>query len=446
MPALKKSLVTLLVLALVGGGSYYYLQKRAAAKKKSPLKFETADVTRGDITAKVTASGTLSALVTVQVGSQVSGRLKEIYVDYNSPVKKGQKIAKIDPELLETALLQARANQEAAAADLTKARVTAADSRRQYERTKTLADQGLVARADSDTALATANAADAAVLSAAGKLSQARAALRQAQVNLDYTDIVSPTNGVVISRNVDVGQTVAASLQAPVLFTIAEDLSKMQVDTSVAEADIGRITAGMAAWFTVDAYPKTRFDGVVRQIRNSPQTLQNVVTYDAVIDVANPNLVLRPGMTANVTFVYAQKRSVLRVPKSALRFRPADDILALLDGGAGGGTKKTGGTMAGKRQQGAATAPAGAGAATGSSGRRPGRGEGRPEAADETDDRSTVWVLKGEKPVAVKIVTGISDGSLAELVEGPLKDGDHLVTDVTNTTAADKGPGFRRMF
>ncbi|MGA8890403.1 MAG: efflux RND transporter periplasmic adaptor subunit, partial [Anaeromyxobacteraceae bacterium] len=294
---------------------------------KPKLQFETAKVEKGRIVAKVTASGTLNAVVTVQVGSQVSGRIAALHADFNSPVKKGQLLAKIDPALFQASVDQARANLAAAQGNLAKARFQAADARRQATRQKELAARKLNAQADLDTALANADAAEAQVAASEGQVAQTRAALQSAEVNLAYTNIHSPTSGTVISRNVDVGQTVAASLQAPVIFQIAEDLEKMQVDTSVAEADVGRLKDGMAASFTVDAYPGEVFRGRIRQIRNAPQTVQNVVTYNAVIDVANPEFKLKPGMTANVTFVYAEKEDVLKVPNSALRFRPPPSLL-----------------------------------------------------------------------------------------------------------------------
>ena len=369
---------------------------RASASKPGP-QIESARVDRGRIVAKVTATGTLSAIVTVQVGSQVSGRVAALHADFNSPVKKGQLIAKIDPQLFQAAVEQARANLVAAQGNLSKARAQAVDAERQYQRNETLAERKLIAQADLDTSQANAEAAQAQVKASEGAVAQARAALHQAEVNLKYTDIVSPTNGVVISRSVDVGQTVAASLQAPTLFVIAEDLAKMQVDTNVAEADVGRLRAGMDASFTVDAYPSETFRGTVRQIRNAPQTVQNVVTYDAVIDVANPGLKLKPGMTANVTFVYAEKDDVLRVPNAALRFRPPPDLPAF----------------------------------SGAQGRPGGRGNTAGTRAVETPDQRTVWVMRQEKPVPVRIKTGISDGTSTELVEGALEPGDAVVTDAS---------------
>ncbi len=408
-----------LVAAAAGGGWWGY----RAWKAKPAVHYETATVDRGSVVAKVTATGTLSALVTVQVGSQVSGRIQQLFVDYNSPVEAGQVIAKIDPQLFEAAAAQARANHSAAIANLAKARVQSEDAARQLARSETLAARKLIAPADLDASRTTADAARAGVAAAAAAVEQAAATLHQAEVNLAYTTIVSPIHGIVISRAVDVGQTVAASLQAPTLFVIAEDLRKMQVDTSVAEADIGKLSAGMQATFVVDAYPSKRFVGTVRQIRNAPQTVQNVVTYDAVLDVDNPDFELRPGMTANATFVYAHADDVLRVPNAALRFRPPPSFGAAEDtkGMAGKGAHAPGGRDAGKR------------------GSRPGGRDG--DAAGAT---RTVWKLEGGRPLAVPVKTGLSDGTVSALLEGALAVGDVLVTDATTSEAATSSSSGRR--
>jgi len=400
-----------------------------ALRRKPAMQYETQAADRGPVIAKVTATGTLSALVTVQVGSQVSGTIKQISVDFNSPVKKGQVVARIDPQLFEAAVEQARANLVAARGNLAKAKAQATDADRIAKRTRALADQKLVALADADTADANAEAARANVEASEGSVAQAQAALNQAEVNLAYTTIVSPTSGVVISRNIDVGQTVAASLQAPTLFVIAEDLTRMQVDTSVAEADVGKLRDGMPATFTVDAFPGEKFSGTVRQIRNSPQTVQNVVTYDAVIDVANPELRLRPGMTANVTFVWAERDDALRVPNAALRFRPSADVLA--DAGRDGGRGERGGRGAAAPD--AASAPrdgGGAIAPVADRGSPPGRGPSA-GAGREAPGHRTVWVLRAGKPAAVPVKTGISDGSLTEVTEGDLQPGDACITDAS---------------
>ena len=394
--------------AAVGVGVIGY----ARSRHKPTSHFETVKVDRGRITARVTATGTLSALVTVQVGAQVSGRIQELKVDFNSPVKKGQVIARIDPQLFSAAVEQARANFIAAQGQLEKAKYQAVDAKRIAERNKQLFDRKLIAQADLETSQANADAAQASVSAAQGQLEQAKASLHQAQVNLDYCTIYAPTDGTVISRNVDVGQTVAAALQAPTLFTIAQDLKKMQVDTSVAEADVGKLQPGMTATFTVDAYPSEKFRGVIRQIRNAPQTVQNVVTYDAVIDVDNSDLKLKPGMTANATFIYAEKDSALRVANAALRFRPTPEML--------GKTPKT-------------DSPAGS--PLGGAPMRwmkPNTGEAKKNYSDAPPDQRTVWVLRDGNPQSVKIKVGVSDGSVTEIADGEISEGDQLITDVAS--------------
>jgi len=390
--------LTVVVIALAWG-VYHFKKSRSQVK----VKYETAKVVRGRIVAKVTATGTLSALVTVQVGSQVSGRIQKLNVDFNDKVKKGQVLAKIDPQLFEAALEQARANYMAAESNLTKAQVQSQLSERQLARSKSLAERKLIAQADLDTAQSDFDAAKAQVESFRGAVAQARASLTQARVNLNYTTIVSPINGSVISRNVDVGQTVAASLQAPTLFLLAEDLSKMQVDTNVAEADVGKLQSGMKAMFTVDAFPGEKFVGTVRQIRNAAQMVQNVVTYDAVIDVSNPDFKLKPGMTSNVTFVYAEKENVLKIPNAALRFRLPEDTMV----------------------------------------------KNKNKQSDKDKISKTVWLLIQNKPQLANIETGISDGSLTELVSGNVNEGDVVITDIlaNDKNSINAGPGgMRRIF
>jgi len=423
---------TVVVVLLAAGGAYLTFGKRT---KQPTIRYETATVDRGPIVSKVTASGTLSAVITVQVGSQVSGRLKEILVDYNAPVKKGQVIARIDPQLFQAALEQARANFVAAQGDLARGKAQALDAERQAQRAAGLLERKLIAQAEYDTTQSTADAAKAQVEASAGRVEQARAALNQAEVNFAYTTIASPINGVVISRNVDVGQTVAASLQAPTLFVLAEDLRKMQVDTSVAESDIGKIQDSMKATFTVDAFPNERFTGSVRQIRNSPTTVQNVVTYDAVIDVDNPELKLRPGMTANVTFVYADRPDALRIPNSALRFRPPAEMKASLEGGAPEATSRPG------RRGG--NGPQSAGASS----------QSAPASASVRENR-TIWVQRDDGPRPVSFAPGITDGTLTEVLGDMLREGDKVIIDAAVQGAAKSGasqssgggPGMRRIF
>lgn len=373
---MKRLISIAVVAAVLGVGiwGYFYAQARGNAPK-----YRTAPVERGPITAAISATGNLNAVTTVQVGSQVSGQIKELLVDFNSPVKKGQVIARIDPQIFEAqvnqvtaevetaraAVLNQTATVEKARADVENARaalaqakaqtakadVARADAKRAFDRSAELFRRDLVAQADRDTAQANYESAvaqsesaraseqalmagiksaeaqlrvqEAALQSARAQVDQKRAALVQAQTNLNYTTIRAPVNGVVVSRAVDVGQTVAASLSAPTLFTIAQDLTKMQVETSVDEADIGRVSLEDRATFTVDAFPGQMFSGVVTQIRKAPLVVQNVVTYTVVLAVSNPGEKLLPGMTANVKLVYDQKPSVLRVPNAALRFRPA---------------------------------------------------------------------------------------------------------------------------
>jgi HlyD family secretion protein len=369
------------------GGVTALVVRRARARPQ--VQYDTVAVDRGTIAAKVTATGSLSALLTVQVGSQVSGRVQQLFVDYNSTVKKGQTIAKLDPLLFDAAVQQARANYLSLQGGLSKDQAQENNTKLIFDRTKALVEQKVMAQSDLDTASANYQAAQAQVEADKSNLESARAMLNQAEVNRGYTTIISPIDGIVISRNVDVGQTVAASFQAPTLFVIAQDLRHMQVDTNVGEADVGRLTAGMTATFTVDAYPGRPFTGRLRQIRNAAQTIQNVVTYDAVIDVDNPNLHLKPGMTANVVFVAAQRDDVVRLRNAALRFQPDPPLLERI------GVK--------------------------------------PPASDSSGQPSahrTVWVLRRSQPVPVAISTGISDGTWTELLSGNIQPGDALITDM----------------
>jgi HlyD family secretion protein len=434
MKASSKWLLSATLAAGMGAGLFYYFR---SGEEAGP-SYQTAVVDRGRIVARLMAAGTLSPLVTVQVGSQVSGRIKGLSADFNSRVKKGQVIARIDPQIFDAAVEQAKANLLAAEANLAKARVQADDAERQSQRSQALAARKLVAPADQDTARANAAAAAAQVKAMQGALAQTRAALNQARINLAYTTIVSPISGVVISRSVDVGQTVAASLQAPTLFTIAEDLAKMQVDTNVAEADIGRVKDGMAITFGVDAYPREQFSGAVRQIRNAPQTVQNVVTYDVVIDVANSDLRLKPGMTANVTFIYAETEAVLRVPNAALRFRPTPEMLALVGAGSGKPDRRAGRRPRSGDAEGSVHL-ASAEAAPSS----PHQPTSRPSAATrQTSDVRQVWVLRRGVPTPLSIHVGISDGTKTEILGGPMQEGDQVLLDATGESGGAGPKGF----
>jgi HlyD family secretion protein len=443
------------ILALVGAvaagafAGYRYVSHLGQAPE-----YRMAQVERGPVTASVSATGNLNAVIMVLVGSQVSGTIKELAADFNTVVRKGQVIARIDPALFEAAVNQARAdvkaarstvlNQEAqveqartgidnaraayaeARAQTAKALVAVVDARRTLGRQTELFQRDLIAAADRDSAQTAYDAAmiqheaaeaheqalasairmaeaqlrvqEAARETARDQVDQKQAALAQAQINLDHTTIRSPVDGVVVNRAVDVGQTVAATLQAPTLFTIAQDLTKMQVETSVDEADIGRIRAETPVSFTVDAFAGDTFTGTVSQIRKAPQIAQNVVTYTVVVAVANPSGKLVPGMTANVRFVTAQRSDVLKVPNTALRFRPPAE------------TRSTAGD--------------------------PGSG--------------LVWVLgDDDRPTPVRVTLGITDGTFTEIVGGDLRVGQPVLVGLetgaaaTPATPPSGGPRFR---
>jgi len=307
-------------LLLAAGGAWFFLRDR-----QTEVSYRTAKPTRGEIAATVTSSGSITPVVSVSVGAAVSGTIKELFVDFNSPVKKGQVIAQIDPAPFRALVEQSQGSYLNAQANMEKAKVTLIDANRTLERYRVLVRDGSVSQSDYDNASTAAASAQAALKAAEGSVAQARGSHDQAKTNLDYATIRSPVDGIVISRAVDVGQTVAASFQTPTLFTIAQDLTKMQIYATVDESDIGRVREGGNATFTVDAYPEARFDGVVTQVRNAATTVSNVVTYTVVVGVDNKDLRLKPGMTANVTFVTARKADALKIPTAALRFRPKTD-------------------------------------------------------------------------------------------------------------------------
>lgn len=402
---------------------------------QSETKYRLGKVERGNLSAAISSSGTLSALVTVQVGSQVSGQITEIKVDFNSPVRRDEVIARLDPETFETRLAQAEADLRAAEsaaqvargslmarqAEVGKARIALGDSQRNLERKKTLIAKGFLSPAELDTAQAAddtaregmrlaeadARVAQAQLENALAVVSQRQAALKQARAELARTVIRSPVDGVVISRNVDVGQTVAASFQAPVLFTIAKDLREMEVNIAVDEADVGRVDEGQNVRFTVDAFPGERFSGQVTQIRKSPQTNNNVVTYAVIARVANADLKLLPGMTANARILTEERKDVLRVPNEALRFRPmqADGTPVKLDMRA--------------REDGPGI---------------PGR----------------VWLANGrDTPKPINLRLGVSDGRATEILKGEIKEGAEIILGLdegagrkSTTTARPFGMGM----
>jgi HlyD family secretion protein len=390
---MKTWLILAVIVAGLAGGGYWYWKNQGTEQPD----YKTAPVTRGDLIQSVTATGQINPVTNITVGSQVSGIISRIYVDYNSPVTNQELVAQIDPSTYKAIVAQARGDLASAQAAEDLAKV-------EEERSSALFTNSIVAKSDYDSAVATAHQAEALVLIK-------QASLDQALANLAYTSIYAPLDGVVISRNVDVGQTVAASFSAPVLFVIANDLSKMQIDALVSEADIGGVNTNQPVNFSVDAFPMRTFHGVVAQIRNAAQTNQNVVSYDTVITVDNSDLKLRPGMTANVSIITAQQNNALRVPNAALRFRPPDALetnkTAIAPGAAGAGTPGGG--------QGA--------------GGRHGNGGGKSKAPRNVRN---LYVLadgpNGTKvPKAVPVRTGISDGVYTEIVDG-LKEGDEVIT------------------
>ena len=424
------------MLALVAGAGGFLIIKKPWAKSDDPITFSTVTVSRGNIAAQVTANGTLSAVTTVQVGAQVSGRVVELHADFNDQVKKGQVIAKLDDVVLKSQIDQSAASLALAAANVNKADVAVADADRQLKRQKTLQDQQLVAGATVESAQVAYDTARAALLAARASQAQAAANLAQTKLSLSYATIYSPVDGVVLSRAVDVGQTVAASLQAPVLFTIAEDLARMQIDTAVSEGDVGRLVERMKATFTVDAFPGRQFNGVVRQVRNAPTTTQGVVTYDAVIDVDNSDKALRPGMTANVTFVLAQVADAVKIPNAALRFKPTREQLQALFSELGGGSGRAGRGSAGSGGSGGRRRGSDGGdGAAGSAGRPPGGTDGATGGSGamtprDLGDKKPVWKLVDGKPKRVLIKPGLTDGSSTQMLEGELEPGDQLVTEI----------------
>lgn len=400
----KTMLLGILALAVVLGG-WALLRHRP----QKAGKYRTGKVDRGDVTMTVSATGTLSAVTTVQVGSQVSGIIARLHADFNSRVGHGQLLAELDPTPFEQAVAQQRANLE-------KAKVDAANAKIASGRQEKLQAQGLAAQADYDNAKAAADAA-------AAQVALAQAALAQAETNLRNSRIVSPIDGVVVNRAYDVGQTVAASFQAPTLFTIAQDLTKMQVQADVDESDIGRVKLGQTAHFTVDSYPDRQFTAKVSQIRLNATVNQNVVTYPVIIEVANPEELLRPSMTANVTVEVGTVKDVLRVPNAALRFKPP-----LESGGAAAARREAGGG-----------GPGGAGVP---GGQRPGLGEGLGRPGKPAGP--VVYVLGPEDrlmPVSVRL--GITDGQMTEVTGGDLEEGQQVVTGLATTKSEQTGPRMR---
>ncbi|MGO9607694.1 MAG: efflux RND transporter periplasmic adaptor subunit [Candidatus Binataceae bacterium] len=362
---------------------FYYLQSGT-----SQPRYTTAQVDRGPIVRAVTATGTVNPIITVQVGTYDSGPIIAIYADFNTPVKAGQLIAKIDPKPFKVKADQSTAALANTRAQLAKDQADMVYKKLTFERDSSLGKEGVISQDTVDNAHSAYDQVVAQIALDRANIQQQQANLEEAQVNLNYTDIISPVDGTVVSRNVDVGQTVAASFQTPTLFLIAKDLTQMQVDTNVSESDIGNLRNGQVAEFSVDAFPDREFEGTVGQVRKAPVTVQNVVTYDVVVDVPNPEFLLVPGMTANVTIVTARRDNVLRIPVQALRFTP------------------------GKDQPGATNQ----------------------SAADKSSRQKRVWLADRGTLKPVLIVTGLNDGNYVEALSGDLKVGDMVVTSKVRST------------
>ena len=377
---MKKTIISIIILILISSLVFFIIKGM-----KSPVKYKTEPIIKGDITESITASGTVNPVTSVSVGTQTSGVIKQLYVDFNSPVKKGQLLAQLDPSILETQVEQGRANLYNAQANLQKIKSIRANDEKTYSRNKSLYERNFISRSEVDLAEATYNSDNAQVASAHAQIAQASAALRNNQTLLRYTRIISPVDGIVVTRNVDVGQTVAASFQTPTLFLVAQDLTKMQIDTNVAEADIGKVQLNQDVEYTLDGYPDMTFKGKVRQIRITPTTLQNVVTYDVVVNVDNKDLKLKPGMTANVSIITSKKKNILMVSNAGLRFTPNTD-------------------------------------------------EDAPKYKEQG-----IWILKDEKPERVKIKTGVSDGAYTEIVSGKLNEAQKVIINKIEKSKKLKG-------
>jgi HlyD family secretion protein len=366
---MKKRIIGIALGAIVVAALLFF-----ALRGKSSSMYKIDKAAKGDIRSACIATGTVNPITTVLVGTQVSGRIKELYADYNSPVTKGKLIALIDPAPFESQLEQARANLLSAQAALAKAQATLKEAERNVARKRQLFNSKVIGTSEIDAEETNSAVSKAQVGLAEAQVVQAEASYKLAETNLQYTKIISPVDGIVISRNVDIGQTMAAMFQSPTLFSIAQDLSKMQINTNVDESDIGRIQTGQDAEFVVDAYPETVFNGKVTQVRNAPVVVQNVVTYDVVITVANPDFKLKPGMTANVTIITGVKNGVLRVPNAALRFKP---------------------------KQMPTSAP------------------------NERGQR--VWLPDGDEAKLMKVKTGITDGTWSEVLQGDIAEGQEVI-------------------
>ena len=404
---MKRRVFVISALVLLTGLSAFAMYSRRGVAAPT---VQTEAVSRGSIVTVISATGTLEAVETVQVGTQVSGTVQTLGADFNSIVRKGQVLARLDPSVIQADIERNRANVAGAEADVERMQVTLTDATTKLARAQELFNRQLVPANELDAARIAKNTSEAQLKSGLAQVKQARATLAQSEVNLQKTVIMSPINGIVISRAVDVGQTVAASLQAPTLFTIAADLTRMQLKASIDESDLGGISEGQSVTFRVDAYPTDTFTGTVRQVRLNPVIESNVVTYAAMIAAANPELKLKPGMTASLTIETARHDGVLRVPNAALRYRPNAAMLAALSQPADEAARQKAGQPVGTSGDGNVLS----GAAVRADANRSARGQ--------------VWTFDGERMAPAPVTVGVSDTAFTEVVAGDLHEGDRVVT------------------
>jgi HlyD family secretion protein len=418
----KKAIGWVSAASVIGLGGIGWWQ--IGDRDKEP-PYVTTPAQKATVTQVVSSTGTLQAVVTVQVGSQVSGTIEKLFADFNTKVKAGQIVAQLNQDKFRAAEDQARANLLAAQSNIEKSKVSVADTLRTLERNRELRKKDLMAQSDLDAAQAAYDAALAQVEVNRAQAAQAQASLKQSTVDLNNTVIRSPVDGLVISRNVDVGQTVAASLQAPTLFTIANELARMEVHTNVDEADVGNVKEGQDVTFTVDAFPSRRFTGRVHQVRNAPIVVQNVVTYVAVVRIDNKELLLKPGMTANVQFLVSRKEDVLTIPNMALRFKPPEEkeeAQELLRREQARTAPKVGEKRTSRQSV------AGAGAAAGRGARR-----------------VRIYVLREDKAQPIEVQLGITDGSKTEVTSADLKENDPVIIGMSSG-ASSASPGVANPF
>lgn len=418
----KKAIGWVSAASVIGLGGIGWWQ--IGDRDKEP-PYVTTPAQKATVTQVVSSTGTLQAVVNVQVGSQVSGTIEKLFADFNTKVKAGQIVAQLNQDKFRAAEDQARANLLAAQSNIEKSKVSVADTLRTLERNRELRKKDLMAQSDLDAAQAAYDAALAQVEVNRAQAAQAQASLKQSTVDLNNTVIRSPVDGLVISRNVDVGQTVAASLQAPTLFTIANELARMEVHTNVDEADVGNVKEGQDVTFTVDAFPSRRFTGRVHQVRNAPIVVQNVVTYVAVVRIDNKELLLKPGMTANVQFLVSRKEDVLTIPNMALRFKPPEEKEEAQELLRREQTRTA--PKVGERRTSRQSVAGGGGAA--------GRGT----------RRVRIYVLREDKAQAIEVQLGITDGSKTEVTSADLRENDPVIIGMSSG-ASSANPGVANPF